>query len=158
MGTLHALQQESRRRYIIPDGLPLTQRDMECIRLIADGLNNKEIAWRQNVTHETAKGRIKRIMREVPTITRTELVVVAFRAGWLDPYPTNERMRSWKPSKRMQELLTHLVSGLSNQQIAWRMCLSYETVKSNMAAMLLRLGLRSRTLLARVALQEGWVK
>lgn len=62
----------------------LTARELEVIRLIADGLSNDELGQRLGVTSKTVEGHIGRIFVRTGVRSRTELAATAIRKGWLD--------------------------------------------------------------------------
>lgn len=57
---------------------------------------------------------------------------------------------------REQEVLTLVCDGLSNKEIAQRLLLSVRTVENHLANIYNKLGVRSRTEAAVLALQRGW--
>lgn len=61
-----------------------------------------------------------------------------------------------KLTRRQAEVLSHLQDGISNKQIAERLCLSEATVKVHISAILKALGLRSRVEAALVAQKLNW--
>lgn len=60
---------------------PLTVRETEVLRLLAQGLANKEIARRLNISEHTVKFHINSIMGKLGVQSRTEAVVRATRLG-----------------------------------------------------------------------------
>jgi Response regulator containing a CheY-like receiver domain and an HTH DNA-binding domain len=60
---------------------PLTVREREVLRLLANGLTNKEIAQRLGVTDHTIKFHVNGILGKLGAATRTEAVVEAARRG-----------------------------------------------------------------------------
>jgi DNA-binding CsgD family transcriptional regulator len=60
----------------LPDQAPpmLTGRELEIARLVAAGLNNREIADCLSISHNTIKEALKRIFRKVDVDSRAELV------------------------------------------------------------------------------------
>lgn len=62
-----------------PDNTPLTRREIDVLTLIAQGLLNKEIADRLNVSEETVKVHIKHILTKTGLNNRTELAVLAHK-------------------------------------------------------------------------------
>jgi DNA-binding NarL/FixJ family response regulator len=63
----------------LPDGL--TPREAEVLRLIAEGLNNQEIAQRLVVTEATVKTHINNIFSKAELRDRAQAVVYAMRHG-----------------------------------------------------------------------------
>jgi DNA-binding NarL/FixJ family response regulator len=59
------------------------------------------------------------------------------------------------PSQRELEVLELISEGYSNKQIANKLWLSVETVKSHVGALLKKLGANSRTHAVAIALREG---
>lgn len=62
---------------------PLTDREMEVIALLAQGLTNKEIAAELRVSAHTAKFHVNGILEKLGAMTRTEAVTIAVRSGFL---------------------------------------------------------------------------
>lgn len=62
----------------------LTFRELEVLRLIAEGLRNKEIAARLDVTEQTAMSHIKNIFVKLQVSDRTKAVTVALQRGILE--------------------------------------------------------------------------
>ncbi|WP_343615061.1 response regulator transcription factor [Novosphingobium sp.] len=64
----------------------LTERDIEILRLIAEGHANKEIAWRLNLSNDTIKAQLKSIFEKLGVHDRTHAVTVAARRGYINPF------------------------------------------------------------------------
>lgn len=60
-------------------------------------------------------------------------------------------------TRREQEVLQLLAGGLSNKELAQRLCLGEKTVKTHVSNILLKLGVRSRTQAALAAVRLGLV-
>jgi len=57
----------------------LTQREYEVIALIADGLNNKDIADRLFISEKTVKNHVSNIFRKINVSDRTQAAIYAYK-------------------------------------------------------------------------------
>ena len=60
---------------------PLTVRELEVLRMLADGASNKTIAWKLAISEHTAKFHVVQILAKLNAGTRTEAVTVGIRKG-----------------------------------------------------------------------------
>jgi len=65
----------------------LTAREREVLSLIVDGLGNKEIAYRLNISDRTVQFHIRSIFEKTGARTRTEAAVLALKKSLLKPQP-----------------------------------------------------------------------
>ncbi len=59
----------------------LTDRELEVLRLMAQGARNKEIAYELSITERTAKAHVSSILGKLGASDRTEAVTMALRRG-----------------------------------------------------------------------------
>ncbi len=62
---------------------PLTDRELDVLRLAAQGLGNKQIGAALNISDRTAQGHLANIYAKLHVATRTEAVMVAVRQKWI---------------------------------------------------------------------------
>lgn len=63
---------------------PLTSREVEVLRLIANGKTNKLIATDLAITEETVKGHVKNILSKLSASDRTHAVTIALKRGIIE--------------------------------------------------------------------------
>ncbi len=74
----------SRRTEIVEESVEsLTPREREVLRMMGDGLANKEIATRLRISDHTVKFHVASILGKLGASTRTEAVTIAMRRGLL---------------------------------------------------------------------------
>lgn len=59
----------------------LTERETQVLKLIADGLRNKEIAAELHISEETVQGHVKNVLRKLKVNDRTKAAMVATQRG-----------------------------------------------------------------------------
>jgi len=64
---------------------PLTGREMEVLRLAAQGDTNKAIGLQLGISDRTVQGHLAKIYAKLEVNSRTEAVMRAVSLGWLDP-------------------------------------------------------------------------
>jgi DNA-binding NarL/FixJ family response regulator len=63
----------------------LTEREREVLALVGEGLNNAEIAERLYMSPQTARTHVSRAMTKLGARDRTQLVVLAYETGLVQP-------------------------------------------------------------------------
>ena len=66
---------------------PLTNREMEVLEQIIEGMSNKEIAHRLGISHQTVKNHITSILSKMNLSDRTQAAIYALRHGWVQFTP-----------------------------------------------------------------------
>jgi DNA-binding NarL/FixJ family response regulator len=66
-----------------PSASPLTPRELDVLRLVADGVGNQEIAERLHLGLGTVKGHVRDILEKLAASDRTHAAVTALRKGWI---------------------------------------------------------------------------
>ena len=59
----------------------LTPRELEVLRMIADGMSNKAIAWRLSISEHTVKYHLSSVFGKLGVSSRTEAVMVGIQRG-----------------------------------------------------------------------------
>ncbi len=82
---LNGQLETARRSYSEPGSPfhPLSDREMEVLVSIVDGMSNKEIASLLGISHQTVKNHITSILRKFNVDDRTQAVVFALKRGWV---------------------------------------------------------------------------
>jgi DNA-binding NarL/FixJ family response regulator len=67
------------------ESFALTPRELDVLRLLADGMTNKEIGGQLSIAEDTVKKHVQNIIWKLRAADRTQAAIVAYRAGLLDP-------------------------------------------------------------------------
>lgn len=81
--TVRLLKQLTRPRKHV-GRLPVTERELELVRLIARGTTNEEIAERLHITLSTVKTHVGSVMRKIAARNRVEIAAWAWEQGLMD--------------------------------------------------------------------------
>lgn len=80
----HALCAARRLRPLKPSRPRLSRREVECLRLIARGKTDWEIARILGISTHTARQYVKRARSAYDAVSRSQLVVYGLRDSWID--------------------------------------------------------------------------
>ena len=61
----------------------LSERDKEVLLHVADGLSDREIAAKLNLSPKTINFRVEEMKRKLQAKTRVQVVAIALRQGWI---------------------------------------------------------------------------
>jgi DNA-binding NarL/FixJ family response regulator len=62
----------------------LTEREMEVLSLVAQGLTNDQIAQQMHLSTRTVEAHLTHIYNKLNVSSRTEAALLAMRKGWLE--------------------------------------------------------------------------
>jgi NarL family two-component system response regulator LiaR len=68
-----------------PGGEPLTQREVEVLKLIAQGLSNMDIATALSISERTVRTHMTHILEKLHLVNRTQAALYAMREGLISP-------------------------------------------------------------------------
>jgi DNA-binding NarL/FixJ family response regulator len=68
-----------------PETGPLTERELEVLERVAQGLTNHDIAQRLTISVRTVEAHLTHIYNKLGVASRTEAVVRAMQRGWIHP-------------------------------------------------------------------------
>jgi DNA-binding NarL/FixJ family response regulator len=82
-GQRHISQEVAARLAEHTPRIPLSERELQVLKLIAKGLRNKEIGAALEIAEDTVKIHIKNIFSKLEVIDRTQAVVMAAQRGYI---------------------------------------------------------------------------
>jgi len=80
-GELEALLTASNAPTMAAEPSVLTPRELEVLRMMAEGAANKNIAWKLGISEHTVKFHVASILGKLHAATRTEAVAIGMRKG-----------------------------------------------------------------------------
>ncbi|GAA3412820.1 response regulator [Paenibacillus hodogayensis] len=75
--------QEAGVKYIHQPNSPLTRREAEVLRLLAEGKSNKSIGEMLFISEKTVKNHVSSILQKMEVEDRTQAVIIAIKNGWV---------------------------------------------------------------------------
>jgi DNA-binding NarL/FixJ family response regulator len=67
--------------------IDLTPRELDVIRLVAEGLSNKEIGQQLAISPRTVNFHLDNLFAKLGVRSRTEAAILALRQGWIERKP-----------------------------------------------------------------------
>ncbi|MDO0924137.1 LuxR family transcriptional regulator [Streptomyces sp. TG1A-8] len=136
----------------------LTCRELEVLRLLAQGLSNRLIARKLDISEKTVKNHLSNIYCKIGATHRTQAALYAQYAGLTDPGEAAPPASAPAPlpekdappagpclTARERGVLCLLAWGLSNRLIAQRLDISEKTVKNHLSNIYCKIGATHRT-------------
>jgi two-component system response regulator DegU len=74
---------EAGMKYVHNDNSPLTKREAEVLRLMAEGKSNKLIGESLFISEKTVKNHVSSILQKLEVDDRTQAVIAAIKNGWV---------------------------------------------------------------------------
>ncbi len=81
---------------------PLTERQMEVLKLVAQGVTNKEIGRALNISENTVRKHLQNIFEKLEVSSRTEATTLAYQRGWVT-LPTSTPAPNAQPVETVVE-------------------------------------------------------
>jgi DNA-binding NarL/FixJ family response regulator len=69
---------------------PLSEREMEVLNYVTQGMSNKDIGILLDISHQTVKNHVTSILRKLNVEDRTQAALYALRQGWVRLYKENK--------------------------------------------------------------------
>jgi len=82
-GMLPGGNKEADVKYIGSDNSPLTRREAEVLRLMAEGKSNKSIGEYLYISEKTVKNHVSSILQKMDVDDRTQAVINSIKNGWV---------------------------------------------------------------------------
>lgn len=70
-------------KYVPSPNSPLTRREAEVLRLMAEGKSNKAIGEHLFISEKTVKNHVSSILQKMEVDDRTQAVIIAIKNGWV---------------------------------------------------------------------------
>jgi len=74
---------EANVKYVHNNNSPLTRREAEVLRLMAEGKSNRAIGEHLFISEKTVKNHVSSILQKMEVDDRTQAVIIAIKNGWV---------------------------------------------------------------------------
>ncbi|MFG2311826.1 response regulator transcription factor [Streptomyces sp. NPDC048566] len=132
----------------------LTFRELDVLGLLAEGLSNRLIARRLDISEKTVKNHLGSIYCKIGATHRTQAALYARHVG-LTVTREADPADGAALTARERHVLGLLAEGLSNRLIARRLDISEKTVKNHLGSIYCKIGATHRTQAALYARHAG---
>ena len=78
-----AASKESGVKFVAGENSPLTRREAEVLRLMAEGMSNKAIGEHLFISEKTVKNHVSSILQKMEVDDRTQAVINSIKYGWV---------------------------------------------------------------------------
>jgi two-component system response regulator DegU len=79
----NASTKEAGVKYVHTENSPLTRREAEVLRLMAEGKSNKSIGEYLFISEKTVKNHVSSILQKMEVDDRTQAVIISIKNGWV---------------------------------------------------------------------------
>ncbi|WP_405385892.1 LuxR C-terminal-related transcriptional regulator [Streptomyces sp. NBC_01102] len=132
----------------------LTYRELDVLGLLAQGLSNRLISRRLDISEKTVKNHLSSIYFKIGATHRTQAALYARHVGLNDSGEAAPSAGS-ALTARERGVLGLLAQGLSNRLISRRLDISEKTVKNHLSSIYFKIGATHRTQAALYARHVG---
>lgn len=131
----------------------LSTRETEVLRLMTEGLGEKQIARTLNVSLNTARTYKARIFRKLDVKSSSEAIRWSFEHHLIDSVHGEDCDALQALSRREREVIVLLASGFRRREIADKLSISVSTVRSHLTRSFQKLGVRNARAVVSLALR-----
>lgn len=78
-----SVSKETEVKFVAGDNSPLTRREAEVLRLMAEGKSNKAIGEQLFISEKTVKNHVSSILQKMEVDDRTQAVINSIKNGWV---------------------------------------------------------------------------
>ena len=138
--------------------VPLTAVELRALDLVADGLENAGIGVALGLSAGTVQKHVERIAAKLGAQDRAGIVVAAYLDLYLSRRFGTSGTAALRVSARQCEVLSLMAAGLSGEEIAVRLGVSVNTVKTHARKLFKALGARNRAHVIRLGVDAGLLR